>query len=128
MRLESLHANQDRERRRCDGQRDQRSGGQLLRDVEQIADESFFRDVNPEELRHLVQDDHEADACLEARQHGRGHEVGDESQAHQPRQHQHRADQRGERRSRRQKLRRIAVGDYQAEAKCRSGSPGWWWS
>ena len=50
-------------------QRDQRRVGKMLHDREQIAEETRLGDVDAQELRHLVEDDHEADARLEAGQH-----------------------------------------------------------
>ena len=89
----------------------------MLHDAEEVEEEALLRDVDAQELRHLVQHDHEADARFEAGQHRRGNEVGDESQTHQPRQQQHRADQRGQRGRRRDELRRVAVRHGQAELR-----------
>ena len=49
----------------------QRRLGHVMRDAEQVAEEALLRDVDAEQLRHLVQHDHEPDPRLEARQHGR---------------------------------------------------------
>ena len=88
----------------------------MLHDAEEVVEEALLGDVDAQELRHLVQHDHESDPRLEAGQHRRGNEVGDESQAHQPRQEQHRADQRGQGGRRRDKLRRVAVRHGQSRA------------
>ena len=83
--------------------------------LEEIGEESLLGDMDAQELRHLVQHDHESDPRFEAGQHRRGNEVGDESQAHQSRQNQHGADQRGQGCRRRDKLGRVAVRHGQAE-------------
>jgi hypothetical protein len=53
-------------------------------------------------------------ADLEVCQHSCGNEIGEESQAHNSRQQQHRANQCGQRGGRRDELRRVAVRYYQA--------------
>ena len=88
-----------------------------MRDAQEVAEEALLRDVDSQELRHLVEHDHEADPRFEARQHRRGNEVGDKPQTHQPRQQQHRADQRGQRGRRRDELRRVAVRHGQTELR-----------
>ena len=93
-----FHADQDRERRRRHGQRHERSLGHVLREAQDIAEESVLVDVQSEELRQLIEDDHEPDARLEPGEHRRGNEVGDETEAQQPRQQQHDADQGRQRR------------------------------
>ena len=102
---------------RCGGHRERHQRGlrNVLHDAEEIDEEPLLRDVDAQEFRHLVQHDHESDPGLEARQHRRGNEVGDESQTHQSRQNQHGADQHGEGGRRRDKLRRVAVRHDQAE-------------
>ena len=89
----------------------------MLRNAEKVVEEALLRDVDSQELRHLVQHDHETDPRFEACQDRRGNEVGDKSQAHQPRQEQHRADQRGECGRRRDELRRVAVRHRQTELR-----------
>ena len=49
-----------------------------MRDAEEVVEEALLRDMDPQELRHLVQHDHEADPRFEARQHWRGNKVGHE--------------------------------------------------
>ena len=80
-------------------------------------EEALLRDMDSQELWHLVQHDHEADARFKARQHRRGNEVGDESQTHQPCQEQHRASQHGQRGRRRDEPRRVAVRHGQTELR-----------
>ncbi len=70
-----------------------------------------------QQFRHLIEHDHEADPGLEACQHRRGNEVGDESQAQEARQQQHRADQCGQRGRRRDQLRRVAIRHDQSELR-----------
>jgi hypothetical protein len=53
----------------------------VLRDAEEIDEKTLLGDVDAQEFRHLVEHDHEPDSRFEACQHGRGNEVGDESQA-----------------------------------------------
>ena len=64
------------------GERDPRGLGDVAGHAEDVAEEPLLGDVDPEELRHLVEHDHEADAGLEAREHRRGDEVGDEPELH----------------------------------------------
>ena len=49
--------------------------------LREVDEEPVLGEVDSQQLRHLIQHDHEADARLEAGQHRRGNEVGDESQA-----------------------------------------------
>ena len=117
MRPQTLHADQHEQRRRGHRERQQRGLGNVLRDAEEVGEEALLGDVDSQKLRHLVQHDHEADPRLEACQHRRGNEVGDKPQTHQPRQEQHRADQRGQRGRRRDELRRVAVRHDQTELR-----------
>jgi hypothetical protein len=70
MRPPTLHPDQHDERRSGHRQGDQGGLGQLIRDAEQVAEESLLRNVDAQELRHLVEHDHQADPRLEARQYG----------------------------------------------------------
>ena len=88
-----------------------------MHDAEQVGKEPLLGDVDAEEFGHLVEHDHQADPCLEAGQHRRGNEVGDEPQAQQAGHEQHRADQRGQRGRRRDELRRVAVRHRQPELR-----------
>ena len=88
-----------------------------MHDAEEVAEEALLGDVDSQELRHLVQHDHETDARFETCQDRRGNEVGDKPQTHQPRHQQHRTDQRGEGGRRRYELRRIAVRHGQTELR-----------
>ncbi len=63
----------------------------------EITEEAGLRDVHPEQLRDLVDDDHEPDAGLEAREHRVGDEVGDKPQSEHRRENEQDADQHGER-------------------------------
>ena len=89
----------------------------MLRDADDVEEETPLGDVDSQKFRHLVQHDHETDSRFEAGQDRRGDEVGDEPQPHQPRQQQHRADQRGQRGRRRDQLRRVAVRHGQTELR-----------
>ena len=118
MRPQALHADQHGEASpRPRASVSSEVSGRCCATLSEVGEEALLGDVDAEELRHLVEHDHEADAGLEAGQHRRGDEVGDEAQAQQPRQHQHRADQRGQRGRRRDELRRVAVGHDQAELR-----------
>ena len=57
--------------------------GRCCSDAEQVGEEALLGDVDAEQLGHLVEHDHEADAGLEAGQHRRGDEVGDEAETQQ---------------------------------------------
>jgi hypothetical protein len=90
----------------------------VIREVSEaqyIAKEAVLLDVQAEELRQLVEHDHEPDPRLESGEHRRRNEVGNESQPQQARQQQHGADECAERRRRREKSRRIAVWHDQPE-------------
>ena len=52
----------------------------MLEDAEQVMEKTLFRDVDPEQLGHLVKDDDEADSRLEPGQDRAGNEVGDKSE------------------------------------------------
>ncbi len=78
MRPQPLHADEHGEGYRSDRERDQRGFWELLRDAQEIAKEALLADVGAEQLRHLVEHDDEADTRLEARQHRRRDEVGDD--------------------------------------------------
>ena len=65
-------------------QRQQRGLGQVLHDADEVGEEALLGDVDAEQLGHLVEHDHQADAGLEAGQHRRGDEIGDEAEAQQP--------------------------------------------
>ena len=71
---------------------------QLLRQRDQVAEEAGLREVDAQQLRELVDDDHEADARLEAGEHRVGDEGGDESQAEERRQPEQDPDQHRQRR------------------------------
>jgi hypothetical protein len=49
----------------------------VLRDAKEVAEEALLRDVDSQELRQLIQHDHETDPRFEACQDRRGNEVGD---------------------------------------------------
>ena len=89
--------------------------GQMVRHAQNVAEEAFLRDVHAEQLRHLIEHDHEADAGLEAGQNGRRNEIGDEPEAKHGGRDQQGPGQRGERRSRRDQLARITVGNRKPE-------------
>jgi hypothetical protein len=91
----------------------------VLRDAQDITEESRLLDVNAEQLRQLVQHDHEPDAGLEAGQHRRGDEVRDEAEAQHGSQHQEHAHHRRERGRGSEQFRRIAVRHDQAELSAR---------
>ena len=57
--------------------------GQVVRHGDQVPEEARLLDVNAEQLRDLVHDDHQADAGLEAGEHGFGNEVGDKPEPQQ---------------------------------------------
>ena len=59
--------------------------GRCCTTLSDVGEEALLGDVDAQQLGHLVEHDHEADAGLEAGQHRRGNEVGDEAQAQQPR-------------------------------------------
>ena len=84
-----------------------------------------FANVHAEQLRHLIEHDHEADAGLEAGQDGRRNEIGDEPEAKHGGRDQQASGQRGERRSRRDQLARITVGNRKPELRsgedCKGG-------
>jgi hypothetical protein len=117
MRPQSLHADQYRERRESHRQRQQGSVGNVMRDIEKVDEEPLLGDVDSEELRHLIQHDHEADPRLETCEHRRGNEVGDKPETQQPRQEQHRTDQHGQRRRRGNELPGVAVRYRQPELR-----------
>ena len=66
MRPEPLHADQHSQRRHGDRQRRQRGLGKVVHQLENVAEKGLLRDMDPEQLRRLVQQDHQADAGLEA--------------------------------------------------------------
>ena len=51
----------------------------MTRDTEKIAEEALLLDMNSQELRHLVQHDHEANPRFEACQQRYRNKVGGES-------------------------------------------------
>ena len=105
------HADQRRQCRRGDRERRQGGFGEVMNEAERVGEERMFLDVQPKQFRRLVEQDDEADSGLEARQHRRGDEVGDEAEPQQPGQKQQGADKNRERRRRRHELRRVAVRD-----------------
>ena len=56
--------------RRPDGQREARLR-QMLHEAQEVAEKALLGDVDAEQLRHLVEHDHQADARLEAGEHRR---------------------------------------------------------
>ena len=59
-------------------QSDERGLGKMLREAQHVAEEALFRDVDAEQLRHLIEHDHQTNAGLEAGQHRRRNEVRNE--------------------------------------------------
>ena len=98
-------------------QRQQRGVRHVLRDAHQVGEEPLLGDVDAQQLGHLVEHDDQADPGLEAGEHRRGNEIGDEPQAQHGRQQQHHADQRGERGRRRHELGRVAVRHRQPQLR-----------
>ena len=96
-------------------ERQQRGLGDVLGDAQQVGKEALLGDVGAEQLGYLVEHDHQADAGLEAGEHRRGNEVGDEAEAGHPGEHQHRPDQRGQRGGGGDQLGRVAVGHDDGE-------------
>ena len=89
----------------------------MLREAQDIGKEAVLGDVDANELGSLVQHDHQADSRLEAGQHRCGDEVRHEPQLQEPRREKHRADQRGQRGGRHDKLRGVAVRHDQSELR-----------
>ena len=68
----------------------------MLRDRQHVAEEAFLRDVDAQQLRHLIEHDHEPDPRLETGQDRRGDEVRDEAQPQRGGEDQRGADQRAQ--------------------------------
>ena len=87
MRPQSLHSDQNDERRRGNGERRPGRFGDMVNDAQEIGEEAVLVDMDSEQLRHLVQHDHEPYARLEPDQDGFADETDESTQAQQPRQH-----------------------------------------
>ena len=82
MRPDTLHRIKSSDQgHRPDRQRDERRLGKMLDQAQHVAEEALFRDVDAEQLRHLIEHDHQADAGLEAGQDRRRNQVRDEPEA-----------------------------------------------
>lgn len=87
----------------------------MLNEAHHVRKEGLFRDVQPEELGSLVQQNDGSDAGLEAREHRQRDEAGDEAQLQQSGREEQNSDKCRQRRRRGDELRRIAVRDHAAE-------------
>ena len=101
-----------------DEQRQQRRVRHVRDDRQQILEKRVLRKMDAEQLRDLIDDDHDRDAGLEADQHRLGDEVRDEAQPeHRGRDEQDRADEQRQRRGGRSELARVAAGHDAAERR-----------
>ena len=101
---QALHRQQSKQRGDGNCQREQRCIRQMVHDTQDIAEETLLRDMHAEQLRHLIEHDHQSDAGLEAGQDRRRDEVGDEADAKRRGRDEENAGERGERRSRSDQL------------------------
>ena len=115
MRPQPLQYDQHRKRRRRYGERHRRGLGQMLDYAVEVAEEAGLVDVDAEQLRHLVEHDHQADSRLEAGEHRHRDEVRHETQPEHPSEQKHGADEQRQRRGGRDQLRGVAVGHDHAE-------------
>ncbi len=114
-RHEALQAEHQHEHDQASASRGRRGLGQVLNDGQDIPEEPRLLDVEPEQLRDLIHDDHQPDARFEAGQHGLGDEVGDEAEPQQRSQHQHGAHQDCQGGARDRQFRGPAIGDRLTE-------------
>ena len=125
MRPQTLHRQQRDQCRGGNGQSEHRRVRHVLRHAQDIAKEAFLGNVHAEQLRHLIEHDHKADAGFEAGQDGRRDEIGDEPKPQHGGRDQEGPGQRGERRSCRDQLAWITVRNDKPELcpreDCKSG-------
>ena len=115
---------QQDQRRHPDCQRDDGGLRKVLDEAQHVAEEALLRYVDAEQLRHLIEHDHETDAGLEAGQDRHRDEVRDEPETKHRSHDQQDPRQGGERRRRRDQPRRGLRPGRPAQAGRRRGSPG----
>ena len=91
-----------------------------------VADPADLVVVDAQQLRRLVEHDHEPDARLEAGEHRLRDEVGDEAEPQQAREQQDRARQQREGRGRRDERRGLGAAAPRPRARPRTGSRASW--
>ncbi|MNC05124.1 hypothetical protein D3C75_525850 [compost metagenome] len=106
----TLHAHQQQDHEHTDRHGRQRGMADALDRGHQIVQEAAFVDVRAQQLGQLVEHDDHADAGLETHQYRLGNEIGDETQAQQPRDNQDRTHHQGQRGGTGEQGRRIAIG------------------
>ena len=115
-RHESFQAEEQRDHRETQRERGGGRLGQALEQREQILQERALREMHAEQLRHLIEHDHDADAGFEARQHGLRDEIGEKTHAQHGSQHEQDADHQAPAWPRRAATsRRIAIGHHQRQ-------------
>ena len=103
-----LQGDQQADHDRPDSHGRERGLRQPLDDGKQVVKQRAFVEMNAEQLRQLIHDDHDADASLEADQHRLRNEIRDEAQPQQSRQDEDGPYQERQRRRRRHQGGRIA--------------------
>ena len=100
MRPDPLQDQQQDQRHHADDQRDDGGIRKVPDEAQNVAEKAFLGYVNAEQLRHLIEHDHQPDPGLEAGQHRHRDEVRDETEA-KHRSHDEQAT--GQRRKRRRR-------------------------
>ncbi len=118
-RHEPLEPKQQRDHREPDRERGGGRLGQAPEQSEEILEERALREMHAEQLRHLIEHDHDADAGFEPGQHGLRDERGEKPEAQDGCEHEHDADHRGQRSGRAQQRGGIAVGHHESEVGAR---------
>ena len=94
---EAFQAEQERHHRDAERKRNCGRLGQTPEQSDEILEERALREMHAEQLRYLIEHDHDADAGLEAGQHRLRDERGEESEAQDGGEHEQDADHRRQR-------------------------------